>query len=69
MFEIPRGRTARRNVALLSSFLVHSLVIFLWLNREPAFVKPSSVAWGRQGTSGTLIYLPQLPAFAATSPM
>ena len=66
MFEISQRRTSRRNIALLSSFLVHGLVIFLWLNREPAFVKPSSVAWGRPGTSGTLIYLPQRPELAAT---
>ncbi len=66
MFEIPQRPTSRRNIALLSSFFVHCLVIFLWLNREPAFVKPSSVARGRQGTSGTLIYLPPQPEFAAT---
>jgi TonB family protein len=42
--------------------------VFLWLNREPAFVKPSSVAWGRQGKSGTLIYLPQRPATTEPRP-
>jgi TonB family protein len=65
VFEIPQRRTSRRNIALLSSFLVHCLLIFVWFNREPAFVKPSSVAWGRQGTSGTLIYLSQRPEFAS----
>jgi TonB family protein len=58
LFEIPQRRTSRRNVALLASFLVHCLFVFVWLHREPAFVKPSSVAWGHPGTSGTLIYLP-----------
>jgi protein TonB len=68
VFEIPQRRTSRRNIALLSSFLVHCFVVFVWLNREPAFVKPSSVAWGRQGTSSTLIYLPQRPELATTEP-
>jgi TonB family protein len=66
VFEIPQRRTLRRNVALLSSFLAHYLVVFLWLNRGPAFVKPSSVAWGRQGTSGALLYLPQRLELAST---
>src|SRR5438067_13189351 len=49
---------SRRNIALAASLAMHCVVVFLWVNREPIFVKPSSVAWGRQGTSGTLIYLP-----------
>jgi len=68
VFEIPQRRTFRRNAALSLSFFVHCLVAFLWLNREPAFVKPSSVAWGRQGTSGTLIYLPPRLELARTEP-
>ena len=59
MFEIPQRRRSRRNIALLSSFLLHCVLVFFWLHREPAFVKPSSVAWGHPGTSGTLIYLPE----------
>jgi protein TonB len=35
---------------------VHCTVLFLWLHREPIFVKPSDVAWGHQGTSTTLTY-------------
>ena len=58
MFEFPKRRTSRRNAALLASFVVHGTILFILLHRQPAFVKPSSVAWGRQGTSGTLIYLP-----------
>jgi TonB family protein len=58
VFEISQRRSSRRNIALTSSFFVHCLFLFVWLHREPAFVKPSSVAWGRPGTSGTLIYLP-----------
>jgi TonB family protein len=60
LFEIPQRRTSRRNAALLASFFVHCLFVFLWIHREPAFVKPSSVAWGHPGTSGTLIYFPRL---------
>ncbi len=58
MFEFPKRRSSRRNAALLASFLAHGTILFLLLDRQPAFVKPSSVAWGRQGTSGTLIYAP-----------
>ena len=58
MFELPKPRVSRRNAALALSFVVHCVGVFLWVHREPIFVKPSSVAWGRQGTSGTLIYLP-----------
>jgi len=68
VFEIPQRRTSRRNIALLVSFLVHCLFVFVWLHREPAFVKPSSVAWGRPGTSGTLIYLPPRLELATTEP-
>jgi TonB family protein len=59
VFEVPQRRTSRRNISLAVSLGMHCVVVFLWVNREPIFVKPSSVAWGRQGTSvGTLIYLP-----------
>lgn len=65
MFEVPQLRTARRNVALLLSFFVHATAVFIWVHREPIFVKPSSVAWGREGVSGTLIYIP--PRTVATN--
>ena len=58
MFEVPQRRPLRRNVALLLSFLMHATGPFLWVHREPIFVKPSSVPWGREGVSGTLIYIP-----------
>ncbi|HTM35656.1 MAG TPA: TonB family protein [Terriglobales bacterium] len=58
MFEVPQRRPLRRNLAPLLSFLVHAIAVFVWVHREPIFVKPSSVAWGREGVSGTLIYLP-----------
>ena len=58
MFEFPKRRSSRRNAALLASFFVHGAILFLLFDRQPAFVKPSSVAWGRQNTSGTLIYAP-----------
>jgi TonB family protein len=58
VFEVPQRRTSRRNIALVASLAMHCVVVFFSVNREPIFVKPSSVAWGRQGTSGTLIYLP-----------
>lgn len=58
MFEFPKRRSSRRNAALLASFLVHGTVLFVLMDRQPAFVKPSSVTWGRQSTAGTLIYAP-----------
>lgn len=56
MFELPQRRTRGRNLALVSSFLAHCTVLFFWFHREPAFVKPSDVAWGHNGTSTTLTY-------------
>lgn len=58
MFEFPKRRTWRRNAALFASFFTHGTILFILLHRQPAFVKPSSVAWGRHNTSGTLIYAP-----------
>lgn len=58
MFEFPKRRVGRRNIAQMASFLAHGTILFFLLDRQPAFVKPSSVAWGRQSTSGTLIYAP-----------
>ena len=58
MFDIPQPRTRKRNLALVASFLVHCLIAFLWLDRAPMFVRPSSVAWGQHGTSQELVYFP-----------
>jgi TonB family protein len=58
VFEVPRRRNSRHNIGLAASFLAHCAILFLLLNREPVFVKPSSVAWGQEGASGALIYAP-----------
>lgn len=59
MFDIPRTRTHKRNLALVASFLTHCLVIFLALDRAPLFVRPSAVAWGQHGSSTELVYVPR----------
>jgi TonB family protein len=58
VFEFPKRRSLRPNAALFASFLAHAAVLFFLLHRQPIFVKPSSIAWGRQSTAGTLIYAP-----------
>jgi len=60
MFDIPQPASHRRRVALTTSLIVHCLVVYLWLNRAPLFVQPSSVAWGNHGNSATLIYFPRV---------
>jgi TonB family protein len=67
VFELSKPQRFKRNLALASSFLAHGLLIVFWLTREPIFVKPSSVAWGREGKSGTLIYLPPRTEIAKNS--
>jgi TonB family protein len=57
MFQTTEIRTRGAMLARLASFLVHCVVLFLWLYRAPVFVKPSSVAWGEHGRSETLVYL------------
>ena len=59
MFQIPQPASNRRNTALVVSLLVHCLVVYLWLNRGPLFVQPSSIAWGTHGNSADLIYFPR----------
>jgi TonB family protein len=59
MFETPRRSNTRIQLCLFASFLVHCLVVYLWLNRPPAFVEPSAIAWGRQGSSEKVIYFPR----------
>jgi len=66
VFEIPSRRTSHRNFALLASFFVHATTLFILVHRQPVFVKPSSVAWGRQNTSGVLIYAPPRLEVAST---
>jgi TonB family protein len=58
MFEIPQFRNRKYAVALLSSFVIHCAVVFLWLHRAPTFVRTSSVAWGQHGRSQALVYVP-----------
>lgn len=65
VFEFPKRRSSRSSLALLASFLAHGTILFVLLDRQPIFVKPSSVAWGRQNTSGVLIYAPPRLELAA----
>jgi TonB family protein len=58
MFEIPPVRNRKHTVAMLSSFVVHCAIVFLWLHRAPMFVRTSSVAWGQHGRSQALVYTP-----------
>ena len=59
MFNIPKHGSRRSTLSLLASFLLHCLILFLWLHRTPVFVKSSSVAWGQRGQSDTLVYFPR----------
>ncbi len=58
MFEIPPVRNRKYTVALLSSFVIHCAIVFLWLQRAPMFVRTSSVAWGQHERSQALVYVP-----------
>jgi TonB family protein len=60
MFEIPQPASNRLKAALTASLMVHCLVVYLWLNRAPIFVQPSSIAWGAHGNSADLIYFPRV---------
>ncbi len=59
MFEVSKPRSRATQISLLASFSVHCIVIFLWLNRPPIFVQPSSIAWGMRGNSENVVYLAQ----------
>jgi hypothetical protein len=59
MFDTLKQSSRRSTFSLLASFLLHCLLLFLWLDRTPIFVKPSFVAWGQHGQSDTLIYFPR----------
>jgi TonB family protein len=59
MFEVSQPASNRQKIALVVSLLVHCLIVYLWLNRTPLFVQPSSIAWGLHGNSVDLIYFPR----------
>jgi protein TonB len=56
MFQTSKAANAKRSIALLTSLLLHCLVLFLWLQRAPIFVRPTSVAWGLRGQSNEVVY-------------
>jgi TonB family protein len=56
MFEVRQSRNLVRNTCLLTSFLLHFVIVCVPLFRPPIFVKPSSVAWGQSGKSENIIY-------------
>lgn len=58
MFQILKPAKSRSRISLLVSFLVHCFLVYVWLSSPPIFVQPSSVAWGLQGRSENVIYLP-----------
>src|SRR5947209_5034159 len=59
MFEVPKRRSLKRNASVLASFLIQSVLVYLWMVRPPLFVKPSLVAWGMHGRSEKITYFPQ----------
>lgn len=61
MFEVPKPPNRRSRIALFSSFAVHCVVVFMWLHRPPAFIQPSSIAWGMHGTAEKITYFPPAP--------
>jgi TonB family protein len=60
MFQIPQSKNNRKRMALAVSLMAHCVVVYLWLNRAPLFIQPSSVAWGIHGNSTNLIYFPKV---------
>src|SRR5579884_627730 len=69
MFDVPKPGSRATRLSLLASFLIHCLVVFLWLNRPPIFVQPSSVAWGMHGNSESVTYLAQTSEKPLTKPV
>src|SRR5258708_1132355 len=68
MFQTQVTRSNRRAVALITSFVLHCVFIYVWLPRPAMFVRASSVAWGRGGRSETLVYFtPAKPAEGVVS--
>lgn len=62
MFDLPKRRNARRNQALIASFLIHVGVLYCWLDRPPRFVPAAMVARGEHGQSDELVYFPRAEA-------
>jgi TonB family protein len=60
MFQIPQPKNDRKRIAFAVSLAAHCLVVYLWLNRAPLFIQPSSIAWGIHGNSANLIYFPRV---------
>jgi protein TonB len=67
MFQIPQPKNTAKRIALTVSLVAHCLIIYLWLNRAPLFIQPSSVAWGIHGNSANLIYFPRVAAPSTTA--
>jgi TonB family protein len=67
MFEVPKSRSLKRNASVLASFLIQSLLVYVWIARPPLFVKPSSMAWGMHGRSEKITYFPQTTESSLTS--
>lgn len=67
MFQIPQPKNTAKRMALAVSLIAHCLVVYLWLNRAPLFIQPSSVAWGIHGNSPNLIYFPRVAAPSTTA--
>jgi TonB family protein len=59
MFQELRFRRSKQQRAVLASFILHGVVILLFVHRAPIFVKASSVAWGMHGKSEAIVYLAQ----------
>jgi TonB family protein len=60
MFQVPQPANRRRRAALVVSLILHCVIVFLWLNRAPMFIQPSSMTWGSHGNSANLIYFPRV---------
>jgi TonB family protein len=67
MFEVPQPASNRRKAALVTSLLVHCVVVYFSVNRAAMFVQPSSAAWGIHGNSADLIYFPRAAEPAKTT--
>ncbi|MGB9105733.1 MAG: hypothetical protein WCC59_13315, partial [Terriglobales bacterium] len=58
MFTEIRPSNRRWNTALLVSFVLHCVVIYVFVRPpRPIYVTPSSVAFGHGGSSTELVYL------------
>ena len=57
MFQTLQSPNRRPASAIAGALLFEAALLFVFLYHAPIFVKPSSVAWGQQGKSGTLVYM------------